>query len=109
MASDATNAIQLQISLSSNLAQSVKVTISITDHDYEQAFENLKKISTILLNQHVKSEDEALSLELVYMPEEGHPNEGEFTCLDDWEDFEGMLDAHPSGEGVRIIVINPEG
>ncbi|KAL5271271.1 hypothetical protein ACHWQZ_G001794 [Mnemiopsis leidyi] len=108
MESNSDNTIELRISLSSNLEQSVKVTISITENDYVQAFENLKKISTILLHQHVKPDGEEPVLELVYMPEKGYAKEGTFSCLDDADDFGGMMEDHPSGEGVRIIIINPE-
>ncbi|XP_063680621.1 LOW QUALITY PROTEIN: E3 ubiquitin-protein ligase rnf213-alpha-like [Bolinopsis microptera] len=96
----------LQVSLSSNLAKKKKVKIPFDDGDYEKAFEVLTDTCRNLLNQHLKSPDEAPELVMVYKPED--ELEGDDTELGECDDLEGMLDEYPSGKGVRVIINTDE-
>ena len=96
----------LQVSLSSNLAKKKKVKIPFDDGDYEKAFEVLTVQCRNLLSQHIKSTDEAPELVMVYKPEE--ELNGDDTELEECDDLEGMLDEHPLGKGIRVI-INTDG
>ena len=96
-----TSTLWLHASFSTNLSTKKKLKIKFLDGDYKEAFEILcRTVNKSMLKHNPAAE--VSKPEMVYKPE-GEMN-GEENSLEDENDFEGMLDGHPNGEGVRIIV-----
>ena len=97
----ATN-IWLNASLSINLSKKKKLKLTISNDDYDQAFENLwRTVSEKMLRR--SPSVELSKPEMVYKSE-GDLNEEESTRLEEATDLEGLLEEFPGGKGVRVIV-----
>ena len=96
----------LWVSLSSCLGKKKKVKVVLEDEDFEAAFNSLRENCKKQLESHIRSGTALPELVMVYKPDD--KLEGDDVNLDDADDFEGMLEEHPLGKGVRII-INTEG